>query len=81
MSITGIEHAATGIGKQAWKVKRKKIMEDIAMKYQPKKTIDKAEKQMQKAKYKEPQRGDYPKGKVGDIKYKVAYRKYLEKIT
>lgn len=80
MSITGIEHAATATGKQMWKVKKKRIMEGIAMKYQPEKTIDKAEKKLKKA-VMEPKRSDYPKGRIGNIKYKVAYREYLEKIT
>jgi len=72
----------TETAKQFWKVKKKKIMEGISMKYQPKKTFDKAEKKAEKAgKIKEPKRSDYPKGKIGDIKYKVAYREYVEKIT
>lgn len=80
MSITGIEHAATGIGKLAWEVKKKKIMDGIAMKYQPKITLDEAEKKLGQT-LKEPQRGDYPKGIAGDVKYKVAMREYLEKIS
>ena len=46
--------------------------------YQPKKTFDKAEKKLDE-KINEPQRSDFQKGRVGDIKYKVAYRKWLEK--
>ena len=46
--------------------------------YQPEKTIEKAGKKLDE-KLSEPQRSNFPKGKVGDIKYKVAYRKWLEK--
>ena len=46
--------------------------------YQPKKTIEKAERKLDE-KLNEPQRSDFQKGKVGDIKYNVAYRKWLEK--
>ena len=46
--------------------------------YQPSKTIEKAEKKLDE-KISEPQRSDFQEGKVGDIKYKVAYRKWLEK--
>jgi len=46
--------------------------------YQPKKTFDKADKKLDE-KLSEPQRSDFPKGTVGDIKYKTAYRKWLEK--
>jgi len=48
--------------------------------YQPEKTIEKAEEKLDE-KLSEPQRSDFPKGKVGDIKYNVAYRKWLEKKT
>ena len=77
MSITGIEHSATSIGKEFWKVKKKKIMDGISMKYQPKKTFEKGEKEAKKEAYPEPQRKDF-KSKA---KYKVAYRKWLEKIS
>ena len=46
--------------------------------YQPKKTFDKADKKLDE-KLSEPQRSDFPKGKAGNIKYNVAYRKWLEK--
>jgi len=47
-------------------------------KYEPEKTFDKADKKLDE-KLSEPQRSDFPKGKIGDIKYKTAYRKWLEK--
>lgn len=59
--------------------------EDKIMKWRPEKTFDAAEKEVNKQKKQrksvEPKRSDYPKGTAGNIKYKVAYRKYLEKIT
>jgi len=48
--------------------------------YQPDKTFDKADKKLDE-KISEPQRSDFPKGKIGDIKYKKAYTEWLEKIT
>lgn len=62
-----------------WWAMKDKLSDSEVMKYEPKKTFDKVEKESKKPK--EPQRGDFPKGKAGDIKYKVAYRKYLESIT
>lgn len=87
MTVTGIEHGAKGIEKQVWGVKKKKIMQGISKKFKKKKvmphdetkTFDEADKAAHKAQ--EPKRSDYPKGKIGDIKYKVAYRNWLaEKI-
>ena len=69
--------------KRDWAAKKKKIMEGITMKYQEGKTFDAAEKAVDKKreehKSAEPKRGNFPKGKVGDIKFKVAYRAWLEK--
>lgn len=70
-----------------WAKRKEEIMKGISKKYKKKETMpykkeesfDEADKASHKAQ--EPKRSDYPKGKVGDIKFKVAYRNWLtEKI-
>lgn len=80
------------MGKAAMATRKKKeralLVEQIkrdkaAMKWRPEKTFDTAEKEVDKRreqhKLAEPKRSDYKKGRIGDIKFKVAYREWLEK--
>ena len=47
------------------------------MPFQKDKTFEKAEEAINP----EPKRSDFQKGKIGDIKFKVAHTRWLEKIT
>jgi len=76
------KHTARQMGKAAMTARRKKAVEEMkktTMGFRKDKTFDAAEKE--KHKIQEPKRSDFPKGKAGDIQYKVAHRKWLEAIT
>jgi len=65
------------------KVVNKITGEEEIMKWKPEKTFATAEKEVDKKreehKLAEPKRSDFPKGVVGSIKFKVAYKGWLEK--